>query len=98
MFPGHCLYNCVRGFGALFLGYDHLHLVDDFRMGYEDIFGKLDRASVLSEDKKEAAAKNEKKGSVCVSRRGSYNDRVFREGNCKSRGPCSGKKEAKNHI
>jgi glycosyltransferase involved in cell wall biosynthesis len=54
----HRLYSCIRAFGALLLGYDHLYLLDDFRQGYKGVFGRPVRESVFSEDKKEAAAKN----------------------------------------
>lgn len=54
----HRLYSYVRAFGALLLGYDQLHLLDDFRKGFKDVFGKPLRESVFSESKRAAAAKN----------------------------------------
>ncbi|MGC1483807.1 MAG: glycosyltransferase [Candidatus Acidiferrum sp.] len=54
----HRLYSYVRAFSALLLGYDHLHLVDDFRKWYKGIFGKADRRSISLDDKEQAAAKN----------------------------------------
>jgi glycosyltransferase involved in cell wall biosynthesis len=54
----HSVYSYVRAFGALFLGYDHLYLLDDFRKGYKGFIGMPAEESVFSEDKKEAAAKN----------------------------------------
>ncbi len=35
MTPRHRAYGYVRAFGALFLGYHHLHLLDDIRMRYK---------------------------------------------------------------
>jgi len=54
----HLLYTYVRAFCALLLGYDRLHLVDDFRKSYKGVFGKPLRESVFSEGKRAAAAKN----------------------------------------
>jgi hypothetical protein len=58
MSPRHRLYSYIRAFGALALGYEHLHLLDDFRKGYKGMLGKPVQESVFSEDKKEASAKN----------------------------------------
>jgi glycosyltransferase involved in cell wall biosynthesis len=54
----HRVYSYVRAFGALFLGYDHLYLLDDFRKGYKGFLGRPAEESAVSEDKKGAAAKN----------------------------------------
>jgi len=54
----HRLYSYVRAFGALLLGYDRLHLLDDVRIGFKGVFGKPLQESVLSEGKRAAAAKN----------------------------------------
>jgi glycosyltransferase involved in cell wall biosynthesis len=58
MSPRHRLYSYIRAFGALALGYERLYLLDDFRKGFKSILGKPAQESVLSEDKKQAAAKN----------------------------------------
>jgi glycosyltransferase involved in cell wall biosynthesis len=54
----HRVYSYVRALGALLLGYDRLHLLDDFREEYKGILSKPAQKSVFSEDKKKAAAKN----------------------------------------
>ena len=58
MSPRHRLYSYIRAFGALALGYERLYLLDDLRKGFKSILGKPAQESVLSEDKKQAAAKN----------------------------------------
>jgi len=58
MSPRHRLYSYLRAFGALPLGYDHLHLLDDFRKKYKEAVGGRLRESVFSEDRKEAIARN----------------------------------------
>ncbi|MGC2390343.1 MAG: glycosyltransferase [Candidatus Acidiferrum sp.] len=54
----HRLYDYVRAFGALILGYDHLHLVDDARRKYKGFLGKPARETAPSEAKKESPLKN----------------------------------------
>jgi glycosyltransferase involved in cell wall biosynthesis len=43
----HRLYSYIRAFSALGLGYDHLHLLDDFRTGYKGLLGRPARESVF---------------------------------------------------
>ena len=53
----HRLYAYVQAFGALFLGYDHVHLLDKFRSGYKEMFGGPDGGVLPAEERKEAATK-----------------------------------------
>jgi hypothetical protein len=54
----HRLYDYVRAFGALILGYNHLHLVDDLRQTYKSILDKLKRETVATEERKESLLTN----------------------------------------
>ncbi len=54
----HRLYGYVRASGALLLGYDHAHLVDDFRRGYKGMFGEPSGEALPSEERKQAATKS----------------------------------------
>jgi glycosyltransferase involved in cell wall biosynthesis len=54
----HQLYGYVRASGALLLGYDHAHLVDDFRRRYKGMFGKPFGEALPSEERKQAATKS----------------------------------------
>ncbi|MGC1415979.1 MAG: glycosyltransferase [Candidatus Acidiferrum sp.] len=54
----HRLYDYVRAFGALILGYNHLHLVDDLRQTYKGILDKLKRETVATEERKESLLTN----------------------------------------
>jgi len=54
----HRLYGYVRAFSTLILGYDHLHLLDDFRRGYKEMFSQAFGAGLPSEERKHAAAKS----------------------------------------
>lgn len=58
MSPRHRRYGYFRAFGSLILGYDHLHLVDDFRMSYKGAFKKSGREAAFATDEKSAAVKN----------------------------------------
>lgn len=54
----HRLYDYIRAFGALILGYDHLHLVDDIRRIYKSPLDRPGRQTVSSEERKESLLKN----------------------------------------
>jgi hypothetical protein len=54
----HRLYSYLRAFSALILGYDHLHLLDDFRKGYKELFSQAFRGGLPSEERKHAEAKS----------------------------------------
>ena len=53
----HRLYAYAQAFGALFLGYDHVHLLDKFRRRYKDMFGKPIGGVLPAEERKEAVTK-----------------------------------------
>jgi glycosyltransferase involved in cell wall biosynthesis len=53
----HRLYAYVQAFGGLFLGYDHAHLLDNFRRGYKGMFGEPFGGVLPSEERKEAVTK-----------------------------------------
>lgn len=53
----HRLYAYVQAFGALFLGYDHVHLLDEFRRGYKGMFGGPNGRVTAPEERKEAVTK-----------------------------------------
>jgi len=54
----HRLYDYVRAFGALLLGYDHVHLVDDLRRVYKGLPDKRAKEAKSSEERKESLATN----------------------------------------
>ena len=51
----HRLYSYVRAFGALVLGYDHLHLLERARKRDVSLFGRSSRAALTAEERKEVA-------------------------------------------
>jgi glycosyltransferase involved in cell wall biosynthesis len=53
----HRLFGYVRAGGALVLGYDHAHLLDDLRRGYKGMFGEPIGGDLPAEDGKQAATK-----------------------------------------
>jgi len=53
----HRLYSYLRAFSALILGYDHLHLLDDFRESYKELFSHSLGDGLPAEERKHAAAK-----------------------------------------
>jgi glycosyltransferase involved in cell wall biosynthesis len=53
----HRLYDYIRAFSALILGYDHLHLLDDCRRGYKELFEQVFGGGLPSDERKEAATK-----------------------------------------
>ncbi len=53
----HRAYSYLRAFAALFLGYHHLHALDDLRMKRKQMFSSSTGGSVVVEEKKAAAAK-----------------------------------------
>jgi glycosyltransferase involved in cell wall biosynthesis len=53
----HRLYGYARAFGALVLGYDHLHLLDSFRRGYKGLFGEPLGRNLPSKEGKRAVTK-----------------------------------------
>ena len=57
MSPRHRLYDYIRAFSALILGYDHLHLLDDCRRGYKELFEQVFGGALPSDERKEAATK-----------------------------------------
>jgi hypothetical protein len=54
----HRLYDYVRAFGSLILGYDHLHLLDDLRRFYKALLAKKAMEAVSSEERKHSLATN----------------------------------------
>lgn len=54
----HRLYGYVRAFGALVLGYDHLHILDRSRRGYKGLVGEALGGVLLSEEGEEVATKD----------------------------------------
>ena len=54
----HRLYDYVRAFGALLLGYDHVHLVDDLRRVCKGLPDKRAKEAISSEERKESLATN----------------------------------------
>ncbi|HKN74648.1 MAG TPA: glycosyltransferase [Candidatus Acidoferrum sp.] len=52
----HRIFGYVQASGALVLGYDHAHLVDDFRKGYKRMLGERFGGARRSGERKEAAA------------------------------------------
>lgn len=58
MSPRHRLYDYIRAFGALALGYDHLHLIDDLRERYKSLFRGSFGGALASEGRKEATTKD----------------------------------------
>ena len=58
MSPRHRLYSYLRAFGALVLGYDHLHLLDHLHRGTKGVTAKSRQESTLPGENREAAAKN----------------------------------------
>jgi len=57
MAPRHRAYSYVRAFAALFLGYHHLHALDDARMKGKHLFGSSGEKSLAADKEKELAAK-----------------------------------------
>jgi hypothetical protein len=57
MAPRHRAYSYVRAFAALFLGYHHLHALDDARMKGKRLFGSSAEKSLAADKEKELAAK-----------------------------------------
>jgi glycosyltransferase involved in cell wall biosynthesis len=53
----HRLYAYLQAFGALFLGYDHVHLLDKFHRGYKEMFGGPNVVVLPAEERKEAVTK-----------------------------------------
>ena len=53
----HRANSYVRAFAALFLGYHHLHLLDDVRMKRKRLFTSSAEKSVAAEKEKVLAAK-----------------------------------------
>jgi glycosyltransferase involved in cell wall biosynthesis len=58
MTPRHRTYSYLRAFAALFLGYHHLHVLDDVRMKRKRMFASLAEQDVASEREKALAAKS----------------------------------------
>ena len=54
----HRLYDYVRAFSALILGYDQLHLVDDMRRAYKGLLNKPAREALSSEERTESLLQN----------------------------------------
>jgi len=54
----HRLYDYIRAFSALILGYDHLHLVDDLRQKYKGLLDKPAREAMTSKERKESLVTN----------------------------------------
>ena len=57
MTPRHQTYSYLRAFAALFLGYHHLHVLDDVRMKRKQLFTSSAKKSVTAEKEKALAAK-----------------------------------------
>jgi hypothetical protein len=57
MTPRHRAYSYVRAFAALFLGYHHLHVLDDLRVMRKRLFGSSAGKNVTAEKEKALAAK-----------------------------------------
>jgi glycosyltransferase involved in cell wall biosynthesis len=53
----HQLYAYVRASAALVLGYDHVHLLDEFRRRYKGIFGESFGGALPAEERKQVATK-----------------------------------------
>ena len=53
----HQTYSYLRAFAALFLGYHHLHVLDDVRMKRKQLFTSSVEKSVTAEKEKALAAK-----------------------------------------
>jgi hypothetical protein len=58
MTPRHRTYSYLRAFAALFLGYHHLHVLDDVRTKRKRMFASLAEQDVASEREKALAAKS----------------------------------------
>ncbi|MGC1620307.1 MAG: glycosyltransferase [Candidatus Acidiferrum sp.] len=56
--PRHRLYDYVRACGALILGYEHLHVMDDLRRTYKGVLDKLKRETAATEERKESLLTN----------------------------------------
>jgi glycosyltransferase involved in cell wall biosynthesis len=57
MTPRHRTYSYVRALAALFLGYHHLHVLDDVRMKRKRLFGSSAEKNTAAEKEKALAAK-----------------------------------------
>lgn len=57
MSPRHYVYDYVRAFCALILGFDHLYLVDVLRRRWKGLFGKAFAGNVSLNERKEAGTK-----------------------------------------
>lgn len=58
MTPRHRAYSYLRAFAALFLGYHHLHVVDDVRMKSKGLFTASTEKNMAAEKEKALAAKS----------------------------------------
>jgi glycosyltransferase involved in cell wall biosynthesis len=57
MTPRHLAYSYLRAFAALFLGYHHLHVLDDVRWKRKRLFASSAKKNMASEKEKALAAK-----------------------------------------
>ena len=55
--PRHRAYSYLRAFAALFLGYHHLHVLDDVRLKRKRLFGASAKNSLAADKEKALAAK-----------------------------------------
>jgi glycosyltransferase involved in cell wall biosynthesis len=58
MTPRHWAYSYVRALAALFLGYHHLHVLDDARMKRKRMFASSDEKTMAAEKEKALASKS----------------------------------------
>ncbi len=57
MTPRHCVYSYLRAFAAPFLGYHHMHILDDIRMKRKALFPSSAEKNATAEKPKALAAK-----------------------------------------